>query len=348
LLGDQVEDQVTPRQRTVRVTPRVVIRRPLDHANQQGDLVQFQLRQRLAEEELAGQAEAMHGALAILADEYFVEVGLEDLALVVMHFQQHGHHRFSQLTGEATLAGQVEVFHQLLGQGTAALAHRTGRSVDPHGPGDGLGRHAEVAVEVPVLGGYQGFEQVWRHLVDLDQDAIFEVLRVDAADHQRLKAYHVEFLAVGTGEVCHIVAGEAHTHELRRLHTLVELEATCIEVDGIAVDRRRARAVGRAFTPVTEGVEFGEEVVLAQFLAAEQLQRPGIHLGRDGPALAGELLLNDGIKVNREAGDDHQADQAELQGPAQPGARAAGRAFLRGTGISGSSHGGGLYALYEG
>ncbi|PWQ83916.1 hypothetical protein DKX15_21930, partial [Enterococcus faecium] len=39
---------------------------------------------------------------------------------------------------------------------------------------------------------------------------------------------------------------------------------------------------------------------------------------------------------------------AELQSPAQPGAGAAGRAFLRGAGISGSGHGGGLYALYKG
>jgi len=38
--------------------------------------------------------------------------------------------------------------------------------------------------------------------------------------------------------------------------------------------------------------------------------------------------------------------QAELQRPAQPRAQAAGRRFFTGTGGSGSSHGGGLYALY--
>lgn len=264
-----------------------------------------------------------------------------------MHFQQYGHHRFGQLAAEATLAGQVEVLHQLLGQGAAALAHGACRGVDPDRTGDGLGRHTKMAVEVAVFRGHQGFEQIGRHLVDLDEDAVLEVFRVDATDHQRLQTDNVQ-LAIGTREPRHVVAREAHTDELRRLHAFIELEATGVEVDAVAVYRRRTRAVGRTLAPVAEGVELGEEVVLAQLLADEQLQRPGVHLGRDGPALAGELLLHDGIEVNREAGDDHQADQAELQGPAQPGARAAGRAFLRGTRISGSSHGGGLYALCKG
>ncbi|MNZ42018.1 hypothetical protein D3C78_595840 [compost metagenome] len=123
LLGHQVEHQVAAGQGAVRIATRVVVGRPLDHAHQQGDLVQFQLRQRLAEEELAGEAEAVHRTLAILADEHLVEVGLEDLALVVVQLQQHGHHRLGQLAAEAALAGEVEILHQLLGQGTATLAH---------------------------------------------------------------------------------------------------------------------------------------------------------------------------------------------------------------------------------
>ena len=47
----------------------------------------------------------------------------KDLALVVVHFKQQRHHCFGQLAAEAALVGQVEVFDQLLRQGTAALAH---------------------------------------------------------------------------------------------------------------------------------------------------------------------------------------------------------------------------------
>ena len=126
LFGHQVEHQVAAGQGTFRVTPRVVVGRALDHAHQQGDLVQLQLRQRLAEEELAGQAEAVHGTLAVLPDKDLVEVGLENFALVVMQFKQHRHHRLGHFAAEAALAAEVEVLHQLLGQGTATLAHRAG------------------------------------------------------------------------------------------------------------------------------------------------------------------------------------------------------------------------------
>ncbi|MNJ58149.1 hypothetical protein D3C77_537710 [compost metagenome] len=57
----------------------------------------------------------MHRTLTILADEHFVEVGLKDLALVVVQLQQQGHHGLCQLTAEAAFVGQVEVLDQLLG-----------------------------------------------------------------------------------------------------------------------------------------------------------------------------------------------------------------------------------------
>ncbi|MNF87832.1 hypothetical protein D3C84_703100 [compost metagenome] len=203
-----------------------------------------------------------------------------------------------------------------------------------------------MTVEVAVFHGHQGFQQVRRHLVELDQDAVFQVLRVQPADHQRLQPNYVELGTIDATQTRHIVAGEAHTHRLRLLHAFIELETTGIEVDGIAADGGGTRAVGNAFTAIAQGIEFDEEVVFAQFLPDEQFQRPGIHLGRDGPALAGELLLDHSIEVNGKAGQHHKANQAELDGPAQPGARAARRAFFSGTGGSGTSHGGGLYALY--
>ena len=94
-------------------------------------------------------------------------------------------------------------------------------------------------------------------------------------------------------------------------------------------------------------IEFDEEVVLAQLLANEQLQWPCVDLGRNRPALAGEFLLDDRVEINSETGQHDQADKAELDRPAEPGASAARRLFFRGTGGSGTSHGRGLYALYR-
>ncbi|MNH06507.1 hypothetical protein D3C79_658770 [compost metagenome] len=308
--------------------------------------MQLQLRKRLTEEELTGQAKAMYRTLTVLANEHFVEVGLKDLALVIVQFQQQGHHGLGQLTTQAALIGQVEVLDQLLGQGTTALAHGTGGGVDPDGTGNGFRRHAKVAVEVTVFHSNKGFEQVRRHLVKLDQNPVFEVLRVQAADQQRLQTYHVELGTIDTAKPGNIVTRKAHPHRLRLFHAFIELETTGIEFDGIAIDRGSARAVGDAFTAIAQRIELDEEIALAQLLSDKQLQRPGIDLGRDSPALAGEFLLDHCVEVDGKAGQHHKADQTELDGPAEPGARGARRAFFRGTGGSGTSHGGGLYALY--
>ncbi|WP_420831616.1 hypothetical protein [Phytopseudomonas seleniipraecipitans] len=55
--------------------------------------------------------------------------------------------------------------------------------------------------------------------------------------------------------------------------------------------------------------------------------------------------MDDGIEINRKAGEQHQADQAELYSPAQQGVHATGAAFGTGAGRSGTSHGAALYAL---
>ncbi|MNC56802.1 hypothetical protein D3C75_1064220 [compost metagenome] len=47
-----------------------------------------------------------------------------------------------------------------------------------------------MLVEIPVFDGHQCFQQIRRHLIDLDQDAVFKVFRVQATDQQGLQAYN--------------------------------------------------------------------------------------------------------------------------------------------------------------
>ncbi len=250
----------------------------------------FQFGQRLAEEILTGQTETVNSTLAVLADEHFVEIGLEDFLLAVMDLQQNGHHGFGQLAGQAAFVGQVEVLDQLLGQRTAALAHLPLRGIDPDRPGNGLGRHAEVVIEIPVLDRYQPVEQIGRRLIQLDQDPVFRVLRVQAADQQRLKPRHRKLCTIARRQVSYVVTGKAHAHLLRCVSAFVELKTTRVEVDGIAVHGCGTGAVRHAFAAIAQGVQFDEKVITAQLLSNEQLQRPCIDLGRDGPALAGEFF----------------------------------------------------------
>ncbi|MNN06597.1 hypothetical protein D3C81_1193920 [compost metagenome] len=289
----------------------------------------------------------MHRALAILAEEYLVQIRLHDVALVVMQLQQHRHHRFVELAPEAALVGEEVVLHQLLGQGTAALAQVPGGGVDPDGAGDGLQRNAVVVPELAVFHCHQGVEQIWRDLIQLDQDAVLMVRRVQAADHQRFHARHGEIATVGPGEAGDIIPGEAHADTLRRLGTFVELEAAGIQLDRIAGHRRRTGAVRRTFTAIAEGIQLAQEVLLVQLEADEELQRPGIDLGRNGPALAGEFLLDSRIEINGKTCDHDKADQSELCSPAQPLVQLRrGFTTVTGTGGSGTRHGGALYVLY--
>ncbi|RMV18750.1 hypothetical protein ALP17_05455 [Pseudomonas savastanoi] len=345
MLLKQVEHQITTLQSTLGIAARVVEGRPLDQPDQHRHLMNLQFGKRLAEEILTGQTETVHCTLTVLTDKHLIEVSLENFLLAVMDLQQDRHHGLGELAGQAALVGQVEVLDQLLGQRTAALAHLPLRSIHPDSPGNGLGRHAEVVIEIAVLDRHQPVEQIRRCLIKLDQDPVFEVLRVKPADQQGLKPRHGKLGTIARRQVGDVITGKAHAHLLSRISAFVELETPRVEVDGIAIHRRSARTIRDAFAAITQGVEFDEKIIAAQLLSDEQLQRSCIDLGRNGPALAGELLLNDCIEVNGQAAQQNQADNTELQRPAQPLVQAARRLLFRRTRGAGSSHGRGLYAL---
>ncbi len=203
-----------------------------------------------------------------------------------------------------------------------------------------------MRIEVAVFHGNQGFKQVRGHLIEFYQDAVFKVLRVQPADQQRLQANHGQFRAIGSTQPGNVIARETYLNRLGLLQPFIELEATGIDIDGITTDSSGTRPIGDALAPIAQGIKLDKEVVLAEFLADEQLQRPGIYLGRDRPALAREFLLDYRIEINRKAREHDETDKAELQSPAQQGARTARGTFFGGTGRLGTSHGRGLYALY--
>ena len=261
----------------------------------------------------------MYGTLAILTEKHLVHVGFEDLALVVMQLEQHRHHGFGGLARQGTLVVQVEVLHQLLGQGTTALHQAPGGGVDPQRTGDPLGGNTEVIEVVAVFHRHQRVDQIGRNLIQLDQDAILLMRRVQTADQQRLEPRHGQIAAIALVQAGDVVPGEAYPDSLRRLGAFVELKTAAVQFDVVAGDRHRPRTVDHAFTAIAQRIEFAQEVVLGQFLPDEQFQRSGIDLRRHRPALAGELLLHDGIEIDGKTGQDDQTDQAELDAPGEPG-----------------------------
>ena len=120
-VAHDLQDHRPSLQAAFRVFAGIIVGRALDHGDEQGDLIGREIFEIAAEIELASQSEAMHGAAAVLAEVDLVGIGGQDFILAVMELQKQGHDGLVGLAGQGPLAGEEEVFHQLLGQGAAAL-----------------------------------------------------------------------------------------------------------------------------------------------------------------------------------------------------------------------------------
>ncbi len=87
LVSGLAQHQVAPLERALRVAVRVVDRRALHHADQQRAVGQRELLDRLAEIEQRGEPDAVDSAVPVLAEIDLVEIGLEDLVLVVVQLE---------------------------------------------------------------------------------------------------------------------------------------------------------------------------------------------------------------------------------------------------------------------
>ena len=76
---------------------RIVVSRSAHDRDEQRELVQVELRERLPEVELAREPEAVHRAVAVLAEIDLVDVGVHQVGLVVAKLERDGHEGFVSL-----------------------------------------------------------------------------------------------------------------------------------------------------------------------------------------------------------------------------------------------------------
>ena len=105
---------------------RIVVRRPAHHGHEQRDLRQIQLRQRLAEVELARETEPVHGTLAVLPEIDLVDVRVHQVRLGEVQLERKGHHRLAKLAAERLVGVEEVAAHELLGERAAALRDAAG------------------------------------------------------------------------------------------------------------------------------------------------------------------------------------------------------------------------------
>ncbi len=83
----------------------------------------------------------------------------------------------------------------MLGQRAAALHGSTGANVGDHGARDTAQVDAGMIVEAAIFDRQQAPDQVIRQIAALDQDTVFVVRRIDAADQRRFESHQVEIVA---------------------------------------------------------------------------------------------------------------------------------------------------------
>ncbi len=183
-----LQHEVAALERAVRVPAWIVVRRPAHDRDEQRELVQIELGERLAEVELAREPEAVHRACAVLAEIDLVDVRGHEVGFVVAQLERDRHERLAQLARPAALVAQEVAAHELLRERARALSDLARREIHERSAQHSEHVDAVVLVEAPVLDRLQGRRQERRNVGRRDDQPVLAVRREQAADQERIEA----------------------------------------------------------------------------------------------------------------------------------------------------------------
>jgi hypothetical protein len=284
------------------VASRVVKRRSSDLRDEERDLVQLELRQRLAEIEAAGQTEPVDGPSAVLREVDLVDVRLKQCVLVVPELECNGHEGFADLSPERPFGGQKVAAHELLCQRAAALLNLSCSHVGDECAGDCANVDADVIFEAPVFDRDQRLLQKLGRLAGRQYDSIFTVCRKDAADQHRIELEKAQDLPGLPGDPIDAVCGEVHLCNLRRTHLIAACERARPELDLIRLQSIRAAGRECVVATVPQPLELDDEILSAHSTTGIELERCGKDLCGDVPAACVEFACD--LPTDEHAVDD--------------------------------------------
>jgi len=142
-------------------------RQPDAGAGDDGDLVQGQILDLLAEVDLGGRADPE----CPVAEGDLVEIEGEDLVFGEVLLDAPGKEHFLDLAYKSLLVAQEEVAGHLLGNGTGALTRLAGDGPDGGGTDDADGVNARVLIEAGIFGGEYGIDHGLGNFVQPQGDA---------------------------------------------------------------------------------------------------------------------------------------------------------------------------------
>jgi hypothetical protein len=305
-VGHALQHEVAPRERSVRVAPRLVVGGAAHDRDEQRELVQLELGQRFAEIELAREAETVDRARAVLSQVDLVDVRVHELALRVAELERYRHECLADLARPGHLVRQEVAAHELLRQRARALADLAGRNVHEDRARDCDRVDAEVTVEAPVLDGFERLDEQRRDLVGPDDDAVLAVRWEQAADQQRVQPHDRRRPARCVAQRGDAAADERDRNELLGLGVAGERKAARRELDAAQTEAVRAGPREARIFAVAQAAQLRDEQLGRQRAPHVELERRRIDLRRNVPAAAFELARGRPGEVSAVGDDEHE------------------------------------------
>ena len=327
LIGELLQHEIAPRENPVGVPARIVVGRPAHHRHEQRDLRQVELGERLAEIELAREAEAVDRAVAVLPEEDLIDIGVHEIVLGEAGVERDRHDRLADLASERLARGEEITAHQLLSERAPSLLNLARARIDPQCAQDRLRIDPAVRVEPAILDRLERGRQQRRNFARREHDAVLAMAREDAADEQRLEADHRHLVPGGVLEGLDPLGAGGDTEQLRVATLVGEACRAQRDIDARPIDAVGARAVELRHLAVMQPLELMADLRLRERQARIQLERRGEHLGRQCPAASLELMDHQQIEIEHVGGtgDRRHRQQAENQAPQRISSTAGSR-----------------------
>ena len=314
-LREQAQHHITTCLGLLGMAARIVDRRALDHADQSRRFQPVEFAHGLGEIKMRGQFETVDGAIAVLAEKHFVDIGLDDFFFAVLPLERDRHQHLVHLAQHRALVTQVQILDQLLGQGTAALHHPLRQQIHAEGAQQTDEVDAMMLEEAPVLDRDQGGDERLGHFVESEQLAVIEALRIDAPDLGRLEAHQIDGLAVVTVDHgLRQLAGKADLDMATDFGKVPELETAREELDALTIHHVLTNCGGPRDALIAERVELAQQPLTRHVGARIEFERSREDARRQHPLpvfkSAGDLAVEP-QPVGQS--NQHQPDQEMAQ-----------------------------------
>ncbi len=302
------QHEIAPFSRVLRRAPGIEFAGPAHHAHQQGNFGRVELGHLAPEIEFGGSGKSVHGLATLLAEEYLVDVGLKNAALVVAVLDDQRNQGFVELAHEAAAAIKEQVLDQLLGERRPALHHATGAQVYPARAQDRAQVDAVVMLELAILDSLQAGQQQGWQLFKLNHAPFFLLHPVQGGDAGRIQFRLRQRLATaGIHQRGDLSVTDVQGNAALGMPAIEAVECAAGNDEMAAILTEGARRLRAAVLAVARGIQLKQQGVERHRPADGEIKGPRQHAARYLPAQVIEARAHLAIEL------DHIGDKESRQ-----------------------------------